>query len=95
MSYRFSAELNKWVLVVGCCAPAVFIGSDGRLPWILPQSGNLRDANENAGADLALIAHTSRTMTLEERASALDRISQRTQRESVPLGFDPDAYPLS
>ncbi len=41
-----------------------------------------------------IVAHTERPMTAAEMAQALDRVSKPAQRESEPLPFNPDDYPL-
>lgn len=46
--------------------------------------------NENS-----IYADTNQELTFQDLARTLDRISQLTEIEDMPLPFDPDDYPLS
>ncbi len=41
-----------------------------------------------------IYADTNYQLSLKDMAEALDRISQPTQVEDIPLPFDPDDYPV-
>lgn len=41
-----------------------------------------------------VVADTNRVLSTSEMARMLDSVSRPTKRESVPLPFDPDDYPL-
>lgn len=51
-----------------------------------PQSGTAQEE--------VIVAHTSTPGSAAQLAKLLDRVSQPTKESSVPLGFDPDDYPL-
>jgi hypothetical protein len=42
-----------------------------------------------------IVAHTDRPRNTADLSRALDHLSHPTEKESVPLGFNPDDYPLS
>jgi len=41
-----------------------------------------------------IYADTNRALSFKDLVSALDRISHSTEREDIPLPFDPDDYPV-
>jgi hypothetical protein len=47
-----------------------------------------------ASEEEPIVADSDRPRTTDELSRALDRLSHPTAKESVPLGFDPDDYPL-
>lgn len=71
------------------------------LEWLQGQRSNLerlRDAMKAAKikekAEI-ISRDTDQTPSAEDLVSALDRISEPVEEESVPLPFDPDDYPVS
>ena len=73
-----SAEFRR------CCEEAKEIVAE----WKSPAPPVQGSEEEN------IVAHTDRALTTAELAQALDRVSKPSEQPSVPLGFDPDAFPL-
>jgi hypothetical protein len=83
----------------------LWFGTEIRLPGqaIAVQSGlvgdeivELADQFQIAGdSDVGVVrAHTDRVFTLSEAVEHFNRITRPASRQSVPIDFDPDDYPL-
>jgi len=68
-----------------CCEEAQEIVSEWKPA--LPKPG------QNSAQE-AVVAHTDKVRAPAEMSRALDQVSRPTESESLPLGFNPDDYPL-
>jgi len=59
-----------------------------KIPWMAIQAIRKEEEQETIHAD------TNRALSFKDLVSALDRISRPTEREDIPLPFDPDDYPV-